>query len=110
MPKGETRGQNLRHIFLRKKNWIFFIESFVFEQHALFSTDYHCVTSDFRVHDQGCDWRSKFRTPLKCFYIFLTYAGILPTIYQKAFIFGHLVPFMACFHSTALDSWVCAPG
>ena len=47
-----------------------------------------CVTSEFRDRDLGWGFRSKPRTPLKCYFIFLAYADILPTNFP--FIRKHL--------------------
>ena len=41
------------------------------------------MTSDIRVHDLGMGKSSKPLTPLKCYFIFLTYADILLTIIRK---------------------------
>ena len=75
---GNARGQNLGHFIDFFKTLFFsFIESSVFGQQVLFRTDFLSVTSDIRAHDPMWGKRSKSRTPLKCYYIFLTYADIL---------------------------------
>ena len=55
------------------------------------------MTSDVRVHDLGWGKSSKPWTPLKCYFILLT-------IYKKAFLYGHLVQFMATSILKALDT------
>ena len=50
------------------------------------------MTSDIRVHDPEWDKGSKSRTPLKCYYIFLTYADIL-TIFNFKFEISHIQTF-----------------
>ena len=75
---GGARGQNLGYLILFFFFNLFFV---IFKQHVLFRTDYLCMTSDIRVHDLGMGKSSKPMTPLKCYFIFLTYADILLTIY-----------------------------
>ena len=49
-----------------------FIESFVFEQHALFRADFLSVTSNLKVYDPGCGYMSKSSIPLNSAILFLS--------------------------------------
>ena len=53
LPLYECEGQNIGIL----------IESFHFEQHILFRTNFYSVTSDLRGHDPKWDWESKSKTP-----------------------------------------------
>ena len=68
-----------------------------------FRTDFLFLTLDFRVYDLGWGLRSEPRKSLKGYSIFLTYADNLRTLYWKAFMLEHLVPFIADFDSMVLD-------
>ena len=56
------------------------IESLILDQQELFMTDYLLAISSKRIQDPEWVWRSKYRTSLKCFSIFLTFADILPSM------------------------------
>ena len=70
MHRGAAKGQNLGHlrIYIYKYIYIFlcsyfsFMESFVFEQTALYRADFLSVTSDYRVQCPRVGPGSKSRT------------------------------------------------
>ena len=98
---GYARGQNLGHFIDFFKTIFFsFIESSVFAQQVLYWTDFLCVTSDIRAHDPMWGKRSKSRTPLKCYYIFLTYADIL----KKALESFHIWAFVTIHGRLSLNT------
>ena len=64
MHRGAAKGQNLGHvrIFFFLCFYFSFMESFVFEQKALYRADFLSVTSDYRVQCPRVGLGSKSRT------------------------------------------------